>query len=705
MSVSENPEILGIWSRGGGGHKAAWDAYAQRVGSKGVTIKNSQGQEEIIQGKNKVVAYDMMDKGLLGDCDNILAWLFLIFTWQTIGDYCAKQWDSAQQSGDVAKLTDIASKQWIAEILFYWIVYFKVKSRIKEMNVLPKVVVSTQALCTSAIAHAILAVNKERGSSIQLHHYMTDMATKKSTHFFQSLSAIGKNEELCKLYTLHVSSATKLQSKDEEVIRTNCQGIKFEWIRHADFPIREAFLDVGKINEQLDQNVAQLQIKVNSSHGFPDALDENEAILTGLNPHVAESMVREEATADSNGFLQIPVKQEDKVAFLMLGSQPSKQAVLDWIKSLTLTAALKQQLEDTENPTQHYFFVFCGAPEATPMSEKEKIAAGISVDETKYKYKKNELLRNVEAHLKQLKEEGKLPDNFNVIPFTFQDDKALAPLIARSDLTITRSGGSTCFELIHLHESAEEGLIPKRENRLSIVHSEGMHKGNIDMYRSQKAKEHLIAGLLGMGSGTNIETNISTVEWQEIREEILHIAKDKGLDQEKVEELLAFFHPDSLDQGSTTLSPENTITLKKLSEALESYLQRKNAFIPLTEQEKEEMISAKMAHLQEKQKYQEMDASKLRKIAIEKLLIEQGTCVWEAGNAKYLGDVIGAQVSNPEYAQESIAKHFFEIEIEENEVSKRNEPRTQTDLSSLHASQSMVRRQFVRTNSIPLISA
>jgi hypothetical protein len=625
--------IIGIWSRGGGGHKAAWDAYAQRIESDGVQING-----ETIQGSGKSQAHDMLGDTLLNDHSSLLSIIFRIFTGQYLGDYCASQWDDAQKSGDVEKQTSIVGKQWIAEILFYYIVYFKVKNMLRNMEAPPKVVVSTQALCTSAIANAILAVNKERQCEILFHHVMTDLPTEKSTHFYHSLNSISKNEELRKIYTLFVSSATSMREADQAVLNQNCANLKVEWINHDQFPIRKAFLDTGALNRRLRHHVIDLRLKLNTTI---EGATEEKQITSGLNPTASERATIEGDTAH---FL---IKEEDKVGFLMLGSQPSKEAVLNWIESLRKIAEQKE-----DDGTQQYLFVFCGSPEskkeANPVAGSENITIP------------NPLLREVNKYISELQEEGRLPKNFNIVPFTFQSDKELAPLMARADLTITRSGGSTCFELIHLHEAAEEGLIPKRENRVSIIHSEGMHKGDIATYKSKEAKQMLVASLIAMKKDVNQQTSTaSEEEWINIHDEILEIANANGVDSAAVDSLLSTLQTNNPSTGG--LSQQHQQTLHKLSNAFEAYLNNKPV-IPLTLEEKEHLISARIQLYKQNPHNREASDKELRDRAIQELLIELGIPLWEGGNATYLGKVMGATVSNPEYSHDLIAAKFFNIE-------------------------------------------
>lgn len=303
----------------------------------------------------------------------------------------------------------------------------------------PKAVVSTQALCTNAIAQAILAVNQQHGCKIKFKHYMTD-TTLESHHFYRSIAPMGQNPQMQKIYTLYVSSSESQREEDANVINTNCASLRVKYLSSPQFPIRKEFLDVQTLKTQLTPSLMTKSIKLGIKlHPTPEtSTPEADIVALGGGQPIVE-----------NNIAQFDISDEDKVGFLMLGSKPSEQAVINWIKVMIENA----NKPDIEKRNRH-FFVYCGAPEK--LDEK-----GVLVQ--------NNLLREVQNYLINTT----LPEGLKIVPFTYQDASQLAILAARSDLSITRSGGSTCFELIQLAEAAEKGDIPRRENRLSIIHSEG----------------------------------------------------------------------------------------------------------------------------------------------------------------------------------------------------------------------------------------
>lgn len=428
MSINNNVEPIGIWiwSRGGGGHEAV--------------------KKALVQQAKKNPAYVSKEYDLMGD--EILNSISLPIFGQ-VGDGCVKKWDEAQKRGDVKQLTELADRQWLSEFMFSKTVYDKILDILRKQPHEPTEFVSTQALCLPAIARAIKQINKERGWNLSFKLYFTDMLTSECKHFTQSLSQITDDPSLARLLHLYVPSAQK--EKDMQMISTFGETIQCTLLDPQNFPVREAFLEDYKLASLLLENKMSIEIVINS----PSEKAQIEGGLSVLTP-----------VKIKNNKAIYTVSQEDRVAFLMLGSKPTHKSVIQWIDVIVKESVTYTSQIHSSNHT--YFFVYCGAPE---MSATGQIVP-------------NELLRSASRHLEALKRKGKLPANISIILFTNQTDSTLAPLIARADLTITRSGGSTCMELLHLLKS---DVIPQRANRLSLIHSEG-GKGGIPLWEYGNAQ-------------------------------------------------------------------------------------------------------------------------------------------------------------------------------------------------------------------------
>jgi hypothetical protein len=379
MTESPNDNALDydcifIWSRGGAGHKAVMDAKKQEWAAKG--------------------NYRLLDLDIMGD-----AFLnsFSVPFMGKFGDFCVSFWNGAQIAGNITRQTILVKVQWLAEILFYPIIYFKIKKILEGLTKPLECIIVTQPLCNTAIARAMRKINLERKWNMRLDIWMSDLPTEKATHFFSSIKKIARNKKLRPLVTLYSPRPDiGVEISDEAWWRKNCGNIRV--ITDQPYPIRKAFLDQQSL---LGQSV-ELSLR-----------------------------------NDQGKKLNFNIRKEDKIATLMLGSQPSKRAVLDYIDIvIKLARAKRKKLESKKIEARYYLFVFCGESDRNDSLRKE-----------------------IESRV----EAGKFPVFLRIIPFSYQSDEELAPLLARSDLTLTRSGGSTAMELMHLNRD---------KKGITLIHSE-----------------------------------------------------------------------------------------------------------------------------------------------------------------------------------------------------------------------------------------
>ena len=115
--------------------------------------------------------------------------------------------------------------------------------------------------------------------------------------------------------------------------------------------------------------------------------------------------------------IKITLSPGEKVATMMLGSQPARKATLRYVNHFIELAFLSKQ------PIT--LFIFCAN-------------------------QNNEDIPLIESICKQVMKNPDHPANLTLIPMPYQSDEIVAPLYARSNVTITRSGGTTSTELLAL---------------------------------------------------------------------------------------------------------------------------------------------------------------------------------------------------------------------------------------------------------------
>lgn len=523
------------------------------------------------------------------------------------GDWMADTWNNAQKKGQLGLLRFIANPigMRIAEFLLGWLVKHRFKNMLRSLAQEPKFVVSTQAFCAKELAEAVYEVNKEKAWKMHFDIYLTDLPSKRATHFFPSVKRISHHQKLRNITTLHAPDPIGKITDEEKATfwKKHCGLVH----RKTDdpFPIRQTFLHTETWGQSLKNETFDLPIKVNN----PDeALTFKKTTPAGL-------LQTETTQTGTKSTFRISLNQKDKVGFLMLGSQPTTESVLAWLQ--TFVRARQQQSSDGH---QHYFFLYCGAPETNTI--------------------KNPLLAAVTAKITEMAES--LPKDIHIIPFTNQDAEVIAPLMARSDLTITRSGGATSMELLQLHNSKD---IPKREDKCTFIHSEALTRPN-DMRILEALRSNLITRF-GTREGVS---DVTPREWKSIKKEIATAAANMGIPRYQAKGLAGTIIEAEWKKGHPL-----TTMISSFIELLNNYA----TTLSLEGSAREEKILRKMHELKSNTKYKDFSPATLRKTAIETLLVEEGIILWEAKNARHLQKTMGANVVNPEYAEPFLVEKFF----------------------------------------------
>jgi len=564
--------------------------FSAPLGNGHVTAKNALiHRNEELHGKQNFTAVDV-------DITKRIFNIWIPFI-GNIGDYAANQWNSAQKAGNLSSLQRFSGLQWLAEMIAYPIVYFKVKWLLEELKEEPQFLISTQAFSLHAMTNAMRTVNKAKNWNMKMHVHMTDMPSKEATHFIPSIKKVGDDRNLSHLVTLYAPKPLLKDSQTEESFwKEHCGNVRV--ISTDPFPIRKAFLETKKLAEKVSQEELTIPIRINNP---------NEVAI------IEKGMGLPQQTEENR--YPIRIQKNDNVGFLMLGSQPTTTSVIAWLQTFINEGAKATGEKD------YYFFLYSGAPE---------------------KDQQNPLLRAVEQEIDILRKNNRIPDNFHIIPFTHQGPEEIALMMARSDLTITRSGGATSMELLHLHQAPD---LPKREGRCTIIHSEALTRPK-DQETLDALKQNLTE-LLQRGLSERPSTEPSF--WEQVREPMLNNCAALGIPRSQREHLVDNVLSIYQQQDPSKESIENV--LKEL-DSIVQYISSQGIA-------REQNIQRKVRNLQQKSKYSNWTEEQLVKRATKKLLAEEGIIPWEAKNAKYLHRRMGAQVVNPEYSIPYLSETFF----------------------------------------------
>lgn len=418
---------LYFYSSGGGGHKSAKDAQLEKDWSSlfesvklEYAIHHPNEEDPRLQNPAAFISF-CKEVGFVQEYDVLHDFL------GKIGERCSAVWDKAQESGDVKKQEKLAGKQWLSDIVFAIPIFFATLKRLKQHG--PSTIVSTQAMATPSILMAIKVYNSfykpEGAEDAKLDLYMTDMPTNLAGHFFDALKRIhswGGKDKL----TLY---APKPKNDTDWTVLCGLDAENVVELKTNELPVRPVFLQAAENFVPQENPVIQIKLSCQKEADDLKAVLDRQGVDTELPAFAVPNQ--------ANTF-NYQMQKEDEGFFLMLGSKPTKQAILDYVDRFVTMA--------NENPNKKYhLFAFAGKYNQNPVEE---------------------------CFYKELCEYTKdvvgLPQNLTIVPLSFQDPSQLVPLMLQCN-TITRSGGATVMELLVLDALREQLDLPEKER---FVHAQ-----------------------------------------------------------------------------------------------------------------------------------------------------------------------------------------------------------------------------------------
>ena len=312
--------------------------------------------------------------------------LLLDGVWPLIGRWGVWQWNRAQKKGDVARQEWFVRNQWVGDDFLFW-PYVFVWFWAVLMRFKPDRILDTQPIATGALLKAIRFYNWCRGKQLVLEKVLVDFPTDLASHFLWPLRKVNKRD----LELLRIRTIPPLLKKGEtaaEFWMREC-GLREDQIILEPSPVREAFeVYRGKPRK------VECAIPVKIAHA-----EEGKILASVLGEQWGEGM---------HSFV---VKAGERLITLSLGSQPAREGTLEYVRRLY------EQSKESAKPTVLVILAGAHRPGMTSLfAEVAKVAGEMQ--------------------------------GMRVIPLPFQSDATIAALFHRSDLTITRSGGSTAHELL-----------------------------------------------------------------------------------------------------------------------------------------------------------------------------------------------------------------------------------------------------------------
>lgn len=370
-----------------------------------------------------------------------------------------KLFNSFHRSANVGCLEKLVSLNSLADKFFGPVFFIRVL-KFLLINDIDKII-DTQPVGNGYIIKAIRIYNKITKKALVLEKVLVDLPTSKNQHFFSNLKKISsKDRNYIKVFTLE---PLLQESETDEIFWEKHCNLKTKHIVYVRSLLRESF----KQYENKNRLKESINISISSKHIYEEDLLLQTCIKCKANFEKKDSV------------FSFNIKPEDKLITVMLGSQPAFRSTIHYAKNII---KMISQLNDLSQNC--YLFIFCG-------------------DE----FSKKSLFHVISQLILRL---PNFPHNLKVIPMSFQNEETIAPLLFRSDVTITRSGGITTMELLGVAKgkvfihSETTSIDPSFEEKLKgIPIWEGgnacylINKIQADLITPYLTEDYLLSSLVG----------------------------------------------------------------------------------------------------------------------------------------------------------------------------------------------------------------
>lgn len=321
---------------------------------------------------------------------------------RVIGRFAINTWNDDQKNERINKVNAYSKFEFLFDILLAIPVFFSTWALIRKHKI--EHIVDVQPIGLRAILHAARIENFVRSlfgsklKQIKVSLVMTDLPTLQATNFLQPLRGLRDNDRRI-LEVITTDPLLTSGQNSEEFWKENAR-LPIKYVKNRQFPLRAEFLT----NRNCTDTILPLSFRCHSVAAKSD-------LAKALHVKISDK-----ETANCNDSLSINVESQDRIITIMLGSQASFDATIQYVEQLVR----KLKTEGMIKPTK--IFVCCGDPKPHEPSLIEAVYHKI--------------------------DELDIPDSISIAPLSWQDATVLAPLMARSDITITRAGGLTAMELL-----------------------------------------------------------------------------------------------------------------------------------------------------------------------------------------------------------------------------------------------------------------
>lgn len=356
-------------------------------------IITSSGGGGLLQS---AIAMEQEEKKINPNVNIVKRDLLMQWTGGAIGIFGKFFYNWTLRSGKVFFTNLLVKCNLAAEHLFFPLVFFSALRVLFKENI--DRVIDNQPMGIGPIIKAIRIYNKFAKKNIVLEKVFVDLPTKEYVQFIKAIKKLSKNDRKY----LRITTIEPLLEDEKnyaEYWERHC-GLKEDQITYKRYIIRTSFKNFQGVERP--KGDFALKIRTTSS-------DENDL----LKKCFSKGSINYKETDEGFSFL---LKPEDKLFIILLGSQPSANAILGYLEGFI------KEIKDKNPKSLCHLFVF-----------SDKFT------------KENSLFHKI---YNLIEKEENYPKNLTIVPMGFQKDDVIAPLFFRSDLTITRSGGHTIMELM-----------------------------------------------------------------------------------------------------------------------------------------------------------------------------------------------------------------------------------------------------------------
>jgi hypothetical protein len=313
--------------------------------------------------------------------------------WMKGFGWASSYYNWTQRKGYVFLQQSFVNLQKYADGVFWLPLFFIILRTMFKYEI--DEIYDTQVVGISAMIKAARLYGHCKKKKVLTKRIVIDLPTDKCTHFFANVKRLSKKDRSFFSLVSIKPLLKKGQTPDEFWLK-NCNLLEKDVV-YDYFPVRAAFRNYMG----LPRCIEPFSISIRTKH------KEEQLIIEKL---LEKKVTPVTFSHESSTFTIAP---QDQVVAVLFGTHPTQEAMYQYIDQFLQIAKLETK--------KMYLFMFCN--DYAPKSIFTWL-------------------------IDSMKEKIDQVESLIIVPMSFQQEDVIASLFYRSNLTITRSGGSTIMELM-----------------------------------------------------------------------------------------------------------------------------------------------------------------------------------------------------------------------------------------------------------------